>query len=162
MQMIINFCIMFWHNVVSSWTDKSSLEYTLLFTNAEDACDDASKRILKPSTYRFQIFLVRDQYLRSLLPHRDQAIAVQLEKRVPSLCLRSLRLKPGLRIVGRIVSMCLRPCPKEHITALLVSTAKISCEILLLSKTYVSMWKNCVLITSITLTERESGRWIVV
>ena len=26
--------------------------------------------------------------------------------------------KPGLHIVGRIVSMCLRPCPKEHITVL--------------------------------------------
>ena len=41
-------------------------------------------------------------------------------------------LKPGLHIVGRIVSMCLRPCPKEHITALQVSIAKISCERLLL------------------------------
>ena len=49
---------------------------------AEHACDDASKRILKPSTYRLQIFLVRDQYLRSLLPHGDQAIPGQLEKHV--------------------------------------------------------------------------------
>ena len=49
---------------------------------AEHACDDASKRILKPSTYRLQIFLVRDQYLRSLLPHGDQTIAGQLEKHV--------------------------------------------------------------------------------
>ena len=49
---------------------------------AKYACDDASIRILKPSTYRLQIFLVRDQYLRSLLPHRDQAIAGQLEKHV--------------------------------------------------------------------------------
>ena len=38
---------------------------------AEHACDDASKRILKSSTYRLQMFLVRDQYLRSLLPHED-------------------------------------------------------------------------------------------
>ena len=45
---------------------------------AEHACDDASKRILKLSTHRLQIFLVRAQYLRSLLPHRDQAIAAQL------------------------------------------------------------------------------------
>ena len=30
---------------------------------AEHVCDDASKRILKPSTYRSQIFPVRDQYL---------------------------------------------------------------------------------------------------
>ena len=49
---------------------------------AEHACDDASKRILKPSTYRLQIFLVKDQYLRSLPPHRDQTIAGQLQKHV--------------------------------------------------------------------------------
>ena len=42
----------------------------------------ATMRSLKPSTYRLQIFLVRDQYLRSLLPHRDQTIAGQLEKHV--------------------------------------------------------------------------------
>ena len=57
---------------------------------AEHACDDASKRILKPSTYRLQIFLVTDQYLRSLLPHGDQAIAEQLEKHVLKPMLRSL------------------------------------------------------------------------
>ena len=57
---------------------------------AEHACDDASKRILKPSTYRLQMFLVRDQYSRSLLPHRDQTIAGQLEKHV---------LKPVLAIL---------------------------------------------------------------
>ena len=57
---------------------------------AEHACDDASKRILKPSTYRLQICLVRDQYLRSLLPHRDQTIIGQLEKYV---------LKPMLAIL---------------------------------------------------------------
>ena len=56
---------------------------------AEHAFDDASKRILKPSIYRLQIFLVRDKYLRSLLPHGDQAIAGQPEKHV---------LKPMLAI----------------------------------------------------------------
>ena len=58
----------------------------------EHACDDASKRILKPSTYRLQRFPVRDQYLhlRSLLPHKDQATAGQLEKHV---------LKPMLAIL---------------------------------------------------------------
>ena len=66
---------------------------------AEHAYDDASKRILKPSTYRLQIFLVRDQHLRSLLPHGDQTKAGQLEKHVLNLCLRSLQLiwRPGLR-----------------------------------------------------------------
>ena len=44
----------------------------------------------EPWTYRLQIFLVRDQYLRSLPPHRDQTIAGQLEKHV---------LKPVLAIL---------------------------------------------------------------
>ena len=57
---------------------------------AEHACDDASKRILKPSTYRLQIFLVRDQFLRSLPPHGDQTMARQFEKHV---------LKPMLTIL---------------------------------------------------------------
>ena len=48
----------------------------------EHACDDASKRILKPLTYRLQIFIVRDQYLQSLLSHGDQTIARQFEKHV--------------------------------------------------------------------------------
>ena len=38
---------------------------------AEHACDDASKRILKPSTYPLQIFLVRDQYLQSVIYHME-------------------------------------------------------------------------------------------
>ena len=54
----------------------------ILVSVTEHACDDASKRILKPSTYRLQIFLVKNKYLRSLLPHRDQAIAGQLKKHV--------------------------------------------------------------------------------
>ena len=49
----------------------------------EHVCDDVSKKILKPSTYQLQIFLVRDQYLRSLLPHGDHVIAGQLEEHVP-------------------------------------------------------------------------------
>ena len=46
---------------------------------AEHAYYDASKRILRPSTYRLQIFLMRDQYLRSLLQYGGQVIAGQLE-----------------------------------------------------------------------------------
>ena len=49
-------------------------------------------------------------------------VAVQIE----------IRVKPGLHMVGRIVSMCLRRCRKKHITALQVSIAKISFERLLL------------------------------
>ena len=57
---------------------------------AEHACDNASKRILKLSTYPLQIFLVKHQYLRSLLPYGDQAIAGQLEKHVLKLMLAIL------------------------------------------------------------------------
>ena len=57
---------------------------------ADHASGDVSKRILMPSTYRSEIFLARDQYLRSLLPHGDQAIAGQIEKHV---------LKPMLAIL---------------------------------------------------------------
>ena len=57
---------------------------------AEHACDYASTRIFKPSTYRMQIFLVRHQSFRSLIPYGDQAIAGQLETHV---------LKPMLAIL---------------------------------------------------------------
>ena len=67
---------------------------------AEHAYDNAScfKEDFKPSTSRLQIFPVRDQNLRSLLPHGDQTIAVHsLKNMFSSLCLRSLRLiwRPG-------------------------------------------------------------------
>ena len=57
---------------------------------AGHTCDDTSKRILKLSTYRLQIFLGKDQYLSSLQQYGDQAIAGQLEKHV---------LKPMLAIL---------------------------------------------------------------
>ena len=49
---------------------------------AEHACDDASKRILKLAllSYRLQIFLVRDQYLRSLLQYGDETTGALNEK----------------------------------------------------------------------------------
>ena len=71
----------------------------------EHACDDASKRILKPSTYRLQIFLVRDQYLRSLLPHGNQTIAGQLEKHVlkPMLAILTTYMETRLNFVIKVV-----------------------------------------------------------
>ena len=69
---------------------------------AEHACNDASKRILKPLSYQLQIFLVRDQYLRSLLQYGDKAIAVQLEKHV---------LKPVLAILTTYMETRLKPSP---------------------------------------------------
>ena len=46
---------------------------------AEHACDDASKRILKLSTYRLKIFLVKYQNLRPLQRFRVQTLSVQLK-----------------------------------------------------------------------------------
>ena len=68
---------------------------------AEHACDDVSKGILKPSTYRLQIFLVKDQYLKSLLPYGNQDITGQLEKHV---------LKPMLAILTTYMETRLYIC----------------------------------------------------
>ena len=66
---------------------------------AEHACDDASKRILKLSTYRLQIFLGKDPYLSSLQQYGDQVIARQLEKHV---------LKPMLAILTTYMETTLK------------------------------------------------------
>ena len=50
-----------------------------------------------PSTYRLQIFLARDQYLRSLLP--QETIAGQIEKHV---------LKPMLAILTAYMEIRLK------------------------------------------------------
>ena len=70
---------------------------------AEYAYDDASKRILKPLSHRLQIFLVRDQYLRSLLQYGDQAIAGQLEKHVlkPMLAILTTYMETRLKLANR-------------------------------------------------------------
>ena len=75
---------------------------------AEHDCDDASKRILKPLTYRLQMFLVRDQYLRSLLPHGDQTITGQLEKHVlkPMLAILTTYIRAGFRDGLVAYSLC--------------------------------------------------------
>ena len=51
-------------------------------TITEHACDHVLKRILKLSTYRLQIILVKYEYLRSLLRWEDQGIPGKLKKRV--------------------------------------------------------------------------------
>ena len=80
---------------------------------AEHACEDASKRILKPSIYRLQIFLVRDQYLRSLLPHGDQTIAGQLEKYVLKPMLAILTTYMEIRLNTARLNKCKNlTCPK--------------------------------------------------
>ena len=70
---------------------------------AEHACDYAWKRILKLSTYRLQIFLMRNQYLRALLPYRDQAITAQLKKRVlkPMLAILTTYMETRLKASGK-------------------------------------------------------------
>ena len=49
---------------------------------AEHSSDDAPKRILRLSTHRMQIFLVKYEYLRSLQPCEYQGIREKLKKRV--------------------------------------------------------------------------------
>ena len=73
---------------------------------AEHACDDALKRILKPSTCRLQIFLVRDQYLRSVIPHEDQTIAGQLEKHVLKPMLAILTTYMETRLKTQLMQQC--------------------------------------------------------
>ena len=48
-------------------------------------------------------------------------------------------VKHSLHIVGRIVSICFRSCPKKHIKAPQVSNVKVYCERLLLSKPCFTM-----------------------
>ena len=54
----------------------------IVVTIAERASDDSSKRVLRLSTNRLQIFFVTYEYLRSLLLCEDQGIREKLKKRV--------------------------------------------------------------------------------
>ena len=64
----------------------------------------------------------------------------------------NLSSEPGLHTVGRIATLCLRPCPKEYITPLQVLFAKVFYERLLLSNTCVTMRSNCHSVAPIILT----------
>ena len=46
----------------------------VVLTIAEHVCNCVLKRIFKPSTYRLQAFLVKNQYLESLQQYEDKAI----------------------------------------------------------------------------------------
>ena len=91
---------------------------------AEHACDDASKRILKPSTYRLQIFLVRDQYLRSLLQRGDKTITGQLEKHIlkPILAILTTYKETRLNISSIIPSVFLTHIPAAVVKVEMSST----------------------------------------
>ena len=80
---------------------------------AEHACDDATKKILKPSTYRLKIFLVKYQNLRPLQKFRDQITSVNIKYVFVTMCLRSLRLiwRPGLKKHEKNVAIML--CTKS-------------------------------------------------
>ena len=54
----------------------------IVVTIAQHACDRVLKRILKLSTYRLQIFLVKYEYLRSLQLCEDQGIPGNLKRAV--------------------------------------------------------------------------------
>ena len=66
---------------------------------AGNAADDDPERILKLSTHRLQIFLVKYEYLRSLQLREDQCILKSLKNVFADMCLRLLRLiwRPGFR-----------------------------------------------------------------
>ena len=62
-------------------------------TIAKHACDHVLKRILKQSTYRLQIFLIKYEYLRSLQLCEDQGIRRKLETNVSAnMCCDSYNL----------------------------------------------------------------------
>ena len=71
----------------------------IVVTIAEDASEDAPKRVVRLSTHRFQIFLVKYEYLLSLQLCEDQSIHESLKDVFATMCLRSLRLiwRPGFR-----------------------------------------------------------------
>ena len=54
----------------------------IVVTIAQHACDRVLKRVLKLSTYRLQIFLVKYEYLRSLQLCEDQGICGKLKRPV--------------------------------------------------------------------------------
>ena len=54
----------------------------IIVTVAQHACDRVLKRVLKLSTYRLQIFLVKYEYLRSLQLCDDQGIHGKLKRPV--------------------------------------------------------------------------------
>ena len=77
---------------------KSGLHIVL--TIAQHARDRVLKRVLKLSTYRLQIFLVKYEYMRSLKPCENQGIHGKLKKKLfANMCLRSLLLiwKPDFK-----------------------------------------------------------------
>ena len=53
---------------------------------AEYACDHAAKRILKLSTHRLQVFLVKDQYLWSLQRYGEQTKSEGRKKTCSQTC----------------------------------------------------------------------------
>ena len=69
-------------------------------TTAKHACGHILKRVLKQSTYRLQIFLVKYEYLRSLQLCEDKDIRRKLKRNVSAnMCLPFLQLipRPGIK-----------------------------------------------------------------
>ena len=54
----------------------------IVVTIAQHACDRALKKVLKLSTYRLQIFLVKHEYLQSLQLCEDQGICGKFKRPV--------------------------------------------------------------------------------
>ena len=101
----------FQHNSTKELHNRNRIECTglkpglhFVVTIAEDASYDAPKRILRLSTHRLQIFLVKYEYLQSLQLCEAQSILEQLINVFVAICLSSLRLKwrPGMYMHVRL------------------------------------------------------------
>ena len=68
----------------------------MVITIAKQASDDVSNKILKLSTYRLQIILVKYEYLLSLQLCEDQDIRGKPKGRFCKHVLSILKWKPGL------------------------------------------------------------------
>ena len=63
----------------------------IVVTIAQHACDRVPKKVLKLSTYRLQIFLVKYEYLRSLQLPEDKGISAKLKRLFANICHNFMR-----------------------------------------------------------------------
>ena len=85
---------------VQSTRNWAGLHLKKVVTIAKHACDHVLKWILKQSTSRLQIFLIKYEYLRSSQLCEDQGIRRKLKRNVSAnMCLRFLQLipRPGFK-----------------------------------------------------------------
>ena len=78
--------MIFYYNTVMNtfiqWQETIKPGLHIVLTIAEHASDNAPKKILRLSTYRLKIFLVKYEYLKSLQLCEDRGIPGKLKKPV--------------------------------------------------------------------------------